>query len=980
MKLPENKKFKWNYLGIAFAIPTTLMLVLMFITSAQPFGKYSMLYSDMFHQYYPFFRAFRDALRSGESLLWNWSAGMGMDYLGLISYYLASPLNLLSVLVPDSFVLGYFALLMPIKLGLASLTFAYMLKKLFGSNDLSISLFGSFYGMCAWALGYQWNVMWLDSFALLPLVVLGTVLLLRDKKFVLYTVSLFLSIFINYYIGFFICIFVFLLFFCYEICRFKSFGRLITDLCRIAFFSFLAIGMTAILELPALAALQNTQSSVNNFPSGFDVNIVSGEAVSAAKEAWNVYKEAKASGAGFGALWGHFWNALKLSFPPLTSAMSQIAGNMGGGISPTFIDGLPNLYCGVFPIALGFLFLLAKDVKVRDKLCSVFLLLFFMISFVIRQLDYIWHGFHFTNQIPYRFSFLFSFVLLYMAYRVWLLRDQLKLWQIVTAGILSLGLILIPENRKGDLAYLSFNLAFLGLYLVAMVYGHKDFRLSQPSESKPEAQLSLEEGFPEESELPPESAADPVTEESAAAEAVMAAAPVEELLTEANSQKAPQKDPLPPPETRRRQAAWAIAAVMVLELVLNLANFGVNFGIYNYDYPKNGDATASMIRVMKELEGKDAPFYRAEVTHSQTLNDGPLNGYNGISTFTSSANVKVTEFMKKMGYGAYSTYNRYCYEDASPVANLFLNLKYMIERETAPAPNSCFDVVHSYKGVTLLRNNAYLPMGFLAETELKDLDFSKNSSFQFQNRLFQAATGLEDNVWSWVSSEDLHVDTENVTLTVDNVSGYTSFKSGSGGGKVIYEYKMTQEGFMCLDLNLYAQKNLTVWHNGQRLYREGYSLPQMLAVCNVVPGDTVQVMVECGSEVQSAVQIHAAVLNEAVFRKGYDILNASTLELIDSSTTHMEGFISCNRDGLLYTSIPQDGNWIAYVDGERAEQVLIGDAMIALTLTEGEHTIEFRYRNDAFRIGTLISLGCAATFGGILLTRYLIQRKKKQNI
>lgn len=224
MKLPENKKFKWNYLGIAFAIPTTLMLVLMFITSAQPFGKYSMLYSDMFHQYYPFFRAFRDALRSGESLLWNWSAGMGMDYLGLISYYLASPLNLLSVLVPDSFVLGYFALLMPIKLGLASLTFAYMLKKLFGSNDLSISLFGSFYGMCAWALGYQWNVMWLDSFALLPLVVLGTVLLLRDKKFVLYTVSLFLSIFINYYIGFFICIFVFLLFFCYEICRFKSFG------------------------------------------------------------------------------------------------------------------------------------------------------------------------------------------------------------------------------------------------------------------------------------------------------------------------------------------------------------------------------------------------------------------------------------------------------------------------------------------------------------------------------------------------------------------------------------------------------------------------------------------------------------------------------------------------------------------------------------------------------------------------------------
>ena len=55
--------------------------------------------------------------------------------------------------------------------------------------------------------------MWLDTFALLPLVALGTVSLLRDKKFMLYTLTLFLSIYSNYYIGFFPCIFVLLLFF-----------------------------------------------------------------------------------------------------------------------------------------------------------------------------------------------------------------------------------------------------------------------------------------------------------------------------------------------------------------------------------------------------------------------------------------------------------------------------------------------------------------------------------------------------------------------------------------------------------------------------------------------------------------------------------------------------------------------------------------------------------------------------------------------
>ena len=99
MKLPENNRVKWNYVGLAFAIPTALMLIVYIICGYEPFGKYSLLYSDMYHQYYPFFYAFRKALLSGESLLWNWSVGMGMDYLGLFAYYLASPLNLLSLLL-----------------------------------------------------------------------------------------------------------------------------------------------------------------------------------------------------------------------------------------------------------------------------------------------------------------------------------------------------------------------------------------------------------------------------------------------------------------------------------------------------------------------------------------------------------------------------------------------------------------------------------------------------------------------------------------------------------------------------------------------------------------------------------------------------------------------------------------------------------------------------------------------------------------
>ncbi len=947
MKLSRFRSKIQSPLGMAFCFPVGMLLVMMFVTSASPFGDYSMLYSDMYHQYYPFFRAFRAALRSGESLLWTWSAGLGMDYLGLISYYLASPLNLLSVLVPDGWELGYFSLLMPIKLGFASWSFAYMLRQLYGKEDYAITLFGAMYALCAWALGYQWNIMWLDTFALTPLVALGTVVLLRDKKFILYTWSLFLAVFANYYVGFFVCIFVLLLFFCYELCRFKSVWRFLADFCRIGLFTVIAIGMTAVLELPALAALQNTYSSVNNFPEGFQINMVAGDAVTAAREAWVNWKLAKEAGEG---QWLLLWEALKASYGPLLEGMTKVAGQMGGGHQLSYMDGLPNVYCGVGSVAMGFLFLLSKDVKLRDKLCCVFLLVFFMLSFIIRQLDYIWHGFHFTNQIPYRFSFLFSLVLLYMGYRAWLERDRFKIWQIVAAAVLAVGIFLVDPNKRGDLAYMAFNMAFLGLYCTAMLYGHKDFLPEEPVADVPELE-----------------------------EAVEAAEKVEPIeAVEAEPVTTSWTDRLPDADARRRQAAMALTAILAVELVLGVVSFAAGYGIYNYDYPKNNAATSSMLQVMQDQENDESLFYRVEMTHSQTLNDGPLNGYNGISTFTSSANVRVTEFMKAMGFGAWDTYNRYCYEEASPVANLFLNLKYMVERENVPGPNSYFDILHSYKNVTLMENNAYLPLGFLVEGDMDDKGFNYGDHFRAQNKLFTDATGINKDVWVPVSSRDVTVVTENVALKIENQSGYTSYTSSASGGKVMYEYIMTQEGFMALDINLYSGKDFSVWYNGRQLYRDSYSLPQMIAVCDVKLGDKVQVVVECKASEESSISIKAATLDEELFRQGYDILNASTLELTEFSTTYMAGTIDCNRDGLLYTSIPQDGNWKAIVDGEEVETTLIGEAMLAVPMTQGHHTVVFQYENQAFELGWKLSLGCAAVFGLCILGQCLVNRRRKE--
>ena len=110
------------------------------------------------------------------------------------------------------------------------------------------------------------------------------------------------------------------------------------------------------------------------------------------------------------------------------------------------------------------------------------------------------------------------------------------------------------------------------------------------------------------------------------------------------------------------------------------------------------------------------------------------------------------------------------------------------------------------------------------------------------------------------------------------------------------------------------------------------------------------------------------------------MLNASTLQLTDCTTTYVAGVIDCDRDGLLYTSVPQDGNWSAYVDGVAVDATLVGDVMLSIPMTEGVHTVELRYRNEAFEYGAVISLGCAAVFGGIVLGCWLVRRKKKETM
>lgn len=423
MPLGNQKKFHWSLL-LSFLAPFLFLGVCFVAEGIHPFGDKQILVTDFWHQYYPFLKLLHEKLQSGESLFYTWDSGLGSNFWAMMAYYAASSLNVLTLLVPDAFLRDATALLVCARAGFGGLFFALFLRGTFHCENLSLAFFGTMYALSSFFLGYYWNIIWLDTVALLPLVILGLVRLVRDGKYRLYPISLALALFSNYYIGLFVCIFSVLAFFC--LCLFYVPARQIFWQClRMLAFSLLGGALAAIMLLPAFYALQLTFSVRNVFPTTVEF-----------------YES---------------WRAI------LASLISFH--------EPTTKTGLPNLSCGVLPLVLFGPFLRARSIRLREKIAAVLLLSFLIFSCNCNILNYMWHGFHFTNMLPYRFSFLFSFVLLTMGYRAYDLiqKERFTTWDILAMLVLTAAVFFVSYTvQENQAVYWSVALAFLYTFIILL--------------------------------------------------------------------------------------------------------------------------------------------------------------------------------------------------------------------------------------------------------------------------------------------------------------------------------------------------------------------------------------------------------------------------------------------------------------------------------------------------------------------------------
>ena len=135
-------------------------------------------------------------------------------------------------------------------------------------------------------------------------------------------------------------------------------------------------------------------------------------------------------------------------------------------------DVIPNVYCGLVTVMMIPLYFFSDKVPGRKKITAAVLLSAFYFGFSINFFNFIWHGFHFPNDLPYRFSFAYSFVLLILAYKVMTELDEFSKKTFTGIGMsLILFVALITKLKTPNNNELSVWLTVLFTVLYTIVFG-----------------------------------------------------------------------------------------------------------------------------------------------------------------------------------------------------------------------------------------------------------------------------------------------------------------------------------------------------------------------------------------------------------------------------------------------------------------------------------------------------------------------------
>lgn len=831
----KNKKILKYF--FAFLIPCLLMVGIYASVGIFPFGKKSLLTVDMAGQYVAFFNAYKNIFSGGISAFYSFSKTLGGNMFGLITYYLMSPFNLILLLFNKINITEAILLINILKIGACGLTSFIYFNKTFKDKNLVTLVFSTVYALCAYNIVYSQNLLWLDGVIFLPLVFLGIDRLIEKQKPILFYLMLGIAIFCNYYIGYMICIgsLAYFLYKLYLNNNYKlSWKENKKDIIYFFKYALLAVGTTMIILLPSIFSL------------------LAGKA-----------------NAGLSEF------VPKQTYPIIELVSRFFIGSFS---NRDLSGGCPNVYISLMMIVLAFVYFFNSKIPHKEKKGTIFLIIFFAISFIFYPVDVVWHVFQHPAGFPFRYSFIFDFILLIIAFRCYqnIKGVDKNLFKKMIPVIIVVTLVMDKLMYNGNMYYKIIASGVLIISYLLYWYYSKNKKLNK-----------------------------------------------------------------------------ILATIIMLEISIN----GVLI-VYNMDYQNRTEYTDFITNygeMINDIKASDNDFYRIEKDYSYSTNDPLLLNYNGISHFSS-----IYEGNNNNLLGDYlGIFNRFYITNhigSTPVTDSIFNIKYVLKNKES----DYYKLINNYNNEVYAYQNQYtLPLGFMVNDSLSQIDLEKLEPFTNQNEILKNMSGIDKDVF--LENNDVVEEFDNLELkekdemyiynkantSLESYLTYTIKNSYSGG---LYAY-IASEYNKKIDILVNGESIINT--NDQNAYR--YNI---LYLGQFEKGDIVEFKVHLLENQIKFNNVSFYTLNLNNFDKHINVLqNNNSLNILEYNGDYLKGTIDVeNEEQILYTSIPLDKGWTIKVDGKKQTPTSILDSLIGIKLLKGNHTIEFSYIPRGLYLGGFISL------------------------
>lgn len=861
-----------------------------------PFGENIILRMDLYHQYAPLYAELYERVFGGESLLYSFTSGLGSGFLGNYFNYLSSPTLLFVLIFGHINIPEAIAAIVLVKASASAFTFTYFASKITKKNDITAAAFGLLYAFSGYFVAYYWNIMWLDAVVMFPIVMLGVWYIINERKYMPYVLSLAFVMMTNYYMAFMVCMLsvIFFLYFYFSEHTFSekihegiiikkkykhSLGasifnsRFLTSGFGFAGASVLSALLAAFALLPVFFILQSSSATNSNFPTTF---------------------------SSYFSIFDFFANHLAGVEPTIRSSGDTV---------------YPNIYCGIVTIVLAPLYMFSKKFTLREKIASTAVTALFFFSFNINILNYIWHGFHFPNDLPYRFSFAYSFFLLYIAYRVITNIDKIASRDILmSASGVALFCVFVEKigSANVDQTVVWTSVIFAIVYAVVLAF------MKNPRYAKTSISILL-----------------------------LAAICAELLIADTPNYKVTQtKDSY----TSSYEDTDAVIDMIKeredendfyrMELSTLLTRMDNSWFFYN------GASTFT------SMAYEDV----AHLQHTLGLFGNEINSYTyNVQTGLYNSMMSIKYVVDNSSYVSTDTYN--------PVME----------------GNFLYKKVDTYNDMTIFENNYWLPIAFsVDEGTDSSWIYNDENPFNVQNDFFFNASGVSD-ILSPISGTLSDVrNIENIDESKVAEGNFNIYKQNTSenGNEVTFKYeiKETQNVYVYVSCNDVASVLVTA---GGFTYNQSLeNKPYILDVGTVEGGTDLYISYSLKDDsISGAVMQYVYGMDQDKFIDAYEtIVENGVLDVSENRESYIKGTVKLAAKKMLYTSIPYDKGWSVYVDGEKVADeniVKIGNALMGVNMDPGEHTVEFKFTPRGLIPGAALTL-----IGIVILVLLLIFKKK----